>query len=399
MDICLVNALFPPDNGGGAENYVYRTAKALKRDGYAVSILTTKPFDGIDSLTPERTIYDGLDVWRFFPANLSHRSSGTGGNILKKAAWHAIDVANPHAPRIVARLLEKLDLDVVHTNNLMGISAGVGRAIQGLDVRHVHTLHDYSLICPKSNLLRDFTAPDDELIVCQDPPVPCRAHAGSKRSLLGRPDAVTGPSQHVIDVHRSHGFFNDVTCQRLQLGVETVSDDPPSIPEDPALLYAGKQLRAKGLETLFEAAKKIPDVTFHVCGSGPYADKTARRSTELPNLHYYGHVPQEELNRLRTESTATVVPSIWMENSPLTIYESFAAGLPVVASEIGGIPELVSDGDRGYLFSPGDKESFLTAIEQVLGHRKEMRKKALDWASGRTFEAHVDRLCNELYSE
>jgi glycosyltransferase involved in cell wall biosynthesis len=169
MKISLINALFPPNSHGGAENYVFRTAKTLQKRGHSVSVLTTKPFRNLGSLKPERTVYEGINIWRFFPLNLSQRGQGTGDNLLAKAAWHVIDTANPHAPRAVGSLLDRLRPDVVHTNNLMGISTGIGRTIQRRGIRHVHTLHDYSLICPKSNLLRDFTAPDDELVVCEGP--------------------------------------------------------------------------------------------------------------------------------------------------------------------------------------------------------------------------------------
>lgn len=399
MEIVLLNALFPPDAQGGAENYVHRTAKTLQERGHRVSVVTTKPFDGRGSLRPERTTDDGLDVWRFFPLNLSHRSAGTGRNFLAKAAWHAIDTANPHAPRVVGSVLDRLDPDVVHTHNLMGISPGVGRAIQRRGIRHVHTLHDYSLICPKSNLLRDFTAPDDELVVCEDPPVPCRVHAGGKRRLLGEPDVVTGPSQHVIDVHRRHGFFEGLTCKRLQLAVESVADAPTQPPDDPAVLYVGEQLRAKGLDTLFQAARSLPDVTFHVCGTGPYRDETRRQARNLANLEYHGFVPDDELARLRADASAAVVPSIWMENSPLAIYESFAVGLPVVASDVGGIPELVADGERGYLFPPEDSEELVAAIGRIVDRKEDLGENALQWARDRTFETHVDRLCAELYAD
>jgi glycosyltransferase involved in cell wall biosynthesis len=86
-----------------------------------------------------------------------------------------------------------------------------------------------------------------------------------------------------------------------------------------------------------------------------------------------------------------------MENSPLTIYESFAVGLPVIGSDIGGIPELVADGKRGYLFEPQDTEGLVTAIEQVKDDDRTLRENALQWAKQRTVERHVDRLRADLY--
>jgi glycosyltransferase involved in cell wall biosynthesis len=396
MKVSLINAQFDTDSPSGARNYVYRTAKTLERRGHEASIITTEPYDGRESLTPTRTNEDGLDVWRFYPANIAHRGEGTGRNVVEKALWHGIDAVSPHSRRVVGDLLDRLRPDVVHTNNLVGIAPALAGAIRDRDVRHVHTLHDYSLICPRSNLLRDLTAPEGERTVCEDPPTPCRLLARAKRRGLGTPDVVTGPSQHVVDVHHEHGFFEDARCERLQLGVTSVVESPPPIPEDPSLLFVGQHLESKGLETLLDAAERLPAVEVDICGTGPYADVTERRASELDNVRYHGFVSDEELARLRRDSTAAVVPSIWMENSPLTIYESFAAGLPVVGSDIGGIPELVADGERGYTFEPKSVGALVTAVQKVLGHERGMRENAVSWARERTFDVHVDRL-EELY--
>ena len=400
VHVCLINSLFPPDAHGGAENYVLRTAKALQARGHDVSVITAKAYDGTRSLRPERTTYEGLPVWRFYPSNVSYRKNGTGDSLPAKGLWHALDTANPPAARAVGQVLDRTEPDVVHTNNLMGISTAIARPIQRRDVRHVHTLHDYSLICPKSNLLREWTAPDDELVVCEDPPIPCRMLARGKRALLGSPDMVTAPSQHVIDVHRQHGFFDDTDCQRVRLGVESVAEQPPSVPEQPSILYVGKHHRSKGLDTLFAAAEHLPDVEFHLCGTGPYAETSERHAERQDNVTYHGFVPDSELERLRREASLGVVPSIWMENSPLTIYESFAAGLPIVGSDIGGIPELVTPGRTGALFDPEDASGLAAEIETIVRGETEleaMRTNALDWAAEHTIGAHVDRLSNAIY--
>jgi len=399
--VCLVNSLFPPDAHGGAENYVLRTAKALQARGHEASVITAKAYDGVQSLKPERTTYEGLTVWRFYPLNVSYRKDGTGESIPAKGLWHALDTVNPPAARAVGRVLDRTIPDVVHTNNLMGISTAVARAIQRRDVRHVHTLHDYSLICPKSNLLREWTAPDDELVVCEDPPTPCRMLARGKRALLGTPDMVTAPSQHVIDVHRKHGFFENVPCRRVRLGVESVAKRPPGVPERPSILYAGRHHRAKGLDTLFAAATHLPNVEFHLCGTGPYAETSERWANRQDNVTYHGFVPDEELEQLRQEASLVVVPSIWMENSPLTIYESFARGVPVVGSDVGGIPELVTPGRTGALFEPEDSTDLASEIGAIVRDEDEleaMRTNALRWAADHTIEAHVDYLSDDVYA-
>ncbi|TVT87094.1 glycosyltransferase [Haloferax volcanii] len=111
-DICLVNGAFPPDEFGGAENYVHRVAVALQERGHDVSILTTTSERSRKSLTPIKELYKGVPVYRFYPLNHSHRSDGTGENVLAKALWHQLDTVNPHAKRVVSKFLEKHQPDV-----------------------------------------------------------------------------------------------------------------------------------------------------------------------------------------------------------------------------------------------------------------------------------------------
>ncbi|WP_380677651.1 glycosyltransferase [Salinigranum sp. GCM10025319] len=397
-DICLVNALFPPDMHGGAENHVLRTAHGLQDRGYDVAVITSKPYDCLASLRPTQESYEGIPVWRFYPANLSHLSDSTGDSIVEKVLWRGIDLVNVHASTAVGRVLDRLDPTVVHTHNLFGISTLVGRAVQRRDIRHVHTLHDYGLLCPKSNLLRDLTAPNGERVVCEDPPVPCRAYARQRRATLGTPDVVTAPSQHVIDVHHDHGFFRGVDARRVRLGVDDVADDPPTIPDDRAVLYVGQHLEAKGLETFFAAADRLPDVTFHACGTGPYADRTEEAAADRDNLQYHGFVSEAKLDDLRATAAAAIVPSIWMENSPMTIYESYAVGLPVIGSDIGGIPELIDPGETGFLFEPKDADGLAEAIRRLFdADRAALGRGALQWARAHTMCAHVDRLVGDVY--
>lgn len=392
----MITGQFPPQTTGGAENYVIRTAKELQSREHDVSIITTEPYDSSKSLRPRHTSYEGLSVWRFFPLNKSHLSEGTGEGIVPKAIWHAGDIANPHSAYVIWKILNKVDPDVIHTNNYTGISTGIAPAIRRYDARYIHTLHDYSLICPKGNLLREFTAPGDSQVVCENPPAPCRAYSKTKGQLVGKPDLVIGPSQHVIDVHRKHGFFEGVNGARIQHGIQEFADSIPSNSSS-SVLYVGNQQRQKGLESLFEAAYETPEITIHLCGTGPDEELSKEVAAELENVEYHGFVSDERLKKLRRNVAAAVVPSIWMENSPLTIYESFAKGLPVIGADIGGIPELV-DETRGWLFPPGNSATLADRMRTAVSSDNESRRhNALEWARTHSMERHVDRLA-EAYS-
>jgi glycosyltransferase involved in cell wall biosynthesis len=89
-----------------------------------------------------------------------------------------------------------------------------------------------------------------------------------------------------------------------------------------------------------------------------------------------------------------------MENSPMTIYESFAEGIPVIGSDIGGIPELVTPGETGELFEPGDVNALIKAIVKITDanqENRELRENALAFAREHTIEDHADRLIESLY--
>ena len=400
MSVCLINALFPPEAYGGAENYVKRTANELSERGYDVSIITTKKYDGLNSLSPTKNDYEGIPIWRFYPLNLYHRTNGEDASIIEKAVWHQLDTNNLHSKKVIKDILDRIEPDIIHTNNLTGISTSIGKVIHQSESFHVHTLHDYSLICPKSNMTRELTASEGDIEVCKDPPIPCRIFSKQKQSTLGQPDLVLSPSQHVLDVHQENGIFRDVPCRRLRLGIESINSQSIDVSDNLSVLYVGKQMKAKGIETLFDAAQNLPEITFHVCGTGPFEDETKRMSDTADNFCYHGYVSEAKLEQLRSQSRIAIVPSIWMENSPFTIYESFASGLPVIGSQIGGIPELVEPGERGDLFTAGDPGDLAESISELITDEKRlqlMSENAIQWAKEHTIEKHVDRLLNEMY--
>jgi glycosyltransferase involved in cell wall biosynthesis len=209
---------------------------------------------------------------------------------------------------------------------------------------------------------------------------------------------VIGPSQHVLDVHEKHGFFEGTSTKQIHPGIDGIAEDP-ELSEEDAILYVGKQQQKKGLETLFAAADRLPDVTFHICGTGSYDKRTAAVADERKNVIYHGFVPEERLQELRQEAAAAVVPSVWMEVYGLVITESFAKGLPVIGSDIGAIPELINPGETGFLFEPGDPDGLTSAIRRLLSQadRADLQRNVLAWAKERSMDAYINELLNEVY--
>jgi glycosyltransferase involved in cell wall biosynthesis len=395
MRICLVSGTFPPDSHGGTENYVLTVAKRLQSRGHEPFVLTTTAPDGISSLKPHREIIEGIDVWRFFPLHFAHRSTYERLSIPAQALWRLFDVCNPHAAATVNRFFARERPDVVHINDLEGISSLVPRTATRHGSRCVLTLHNYALVCPSASPRSKRVVDKQVNRSIGNHPLVCRGFSRLQRTALGDVDAAIGPSQYILDIHRSHGLFEDAECRMIQHGVKQVETETP-LPTESSVLFVGRLHEIKGVKTLVQAAERLDDIHVHVCGTGPLADFVNEASDEQPNLTYHGYVSDERLAELREKVSAAIVPSLWPETSGLVIFESFSRGLPVIGSNVGGIPELVSPGERGQLFTAGDVRSLTRAVRTVVDSEvlPEMQQSALAWANKRTWERHMDALAD-----
>jgi glycosyltransferase involved in cell wall biosynthesis len=114
------------------------------------------------------------------------------------------------------------------------------------------------------------------------------------------------------------------------------------------------------LETFAQTNYKLK-----IAGTGPIKDYVSGYANRNSNIEYLGFQTGETLNNLIKNSLFVIIPSIWYENNPMTIIESFSFGKPVVGANIGGIPELIEHGKNGYLFTQGDKLALQNIIEKA----------------------------------
>lgn len=127
------------------------------------------------------------------------------------------------------------------------------------------------------------------------------------------------------------------------------------------VLYFGRYSEEKGINTLIEVCKQLPNIPFIFAGTGPLEDKV----NSLENVKNVGFQAGEELNRLIREAWFTVYPSEWYENCPFSVMESQVYGTPILASDIGGIPELLGYGKNGELFESGNASKLKKCIKRL----------------------------------
>jgi phosphatidylinositol alpha 1,6-mannosyltransferase len=136
--------------------------------------------------------------------------------------------------------------------------------------------------------------------------------------------------------------------------------------EGPTLAFAGRIGRQKSLEVGLEAVAQVAGVSLVVAGDGPEKEELERRAPD--RTRFLGPLPREEVLRLFRAADATLLSSAW-ENFPHTVVESLAVGTPVIATNVGGVPEVVNDGENGLLVAPGSATALASAITRFFGER------------------------------
>ena len=131
-------------------------------------------------------------------------------------------------------------------------------------------------------------------------------------------------------------------------------------------LYFGRVTEEKGVETVIKAYEKLPEYTVKIMGDDT-TDEAKRlkkyvENHKMKNVEFLGFKSGAELENVIKGARFTLIPSIWYDNLPNTALESFQYSKPVIASNIGSLPELVIDGENGYLFKPSNVEDLIKKL-------------------------------------
>lgn len=286
--------------------------------------------------------------------------------------------------REVEALIRQRQPDVLHVHNTFPlVSPSVHWAAARAGVPVVQTLHNFRTICPQGLLLRDGRPCED----CVGRlPLPAIRHACYRGSR-----AQTAVAAGTVVLHRGLGTWrgkvdryialSEFSRGRLVAGglpAERIVVKPNSVPAPErafdfarsGLLFVGRLAPEKGIDTLLRASSGMAPGSVRVAGGGPLAGAVQSE----PALRALGRLDGAALAVEMARAVALVLPSTCYENAPLSVLEAFAAGLPVIASRLGALAEIVEDGVTGLLVEPNHPGALRQAMEWATCNRAAMHR-------------------------
>lgn len=392
MKICIINNLYPPHARGGAEQVVKRTVDGLTQAGHDVVLITSTPKGGWKETDNK------LKIYRIKPKNIFFYTQAHERTILTRLLWHFFDIFHFGSAKYVEKILKEERPDVVHTHNLMGIGFLIPRVIRKLKIRHVHTVHDVQLVEPSGIILKTKEKS------WRYNGLPTKVYTWIMKKLFASPEVVISPSQFLLDFYNERGFFVNsyTTLVRNPLTLDfTEAVDSKQWTVDSGhnifnFLYLGQIEKHKGVFLLVQAFQNIENAKLHIVGSGSQLEGLKKQAGN--NVRFYGRVDREKLPELFQKMDVTVVPSLCYENSPTVIFESLYFGVPVLASRIEGIAELIREGENGFTFEAGNADSLRDKLQWCVKNREQIKNMSTKIPTqSRSESEYVEKLL-QLYS-
>ncbi len=308
--------------------------------------------------------------------------------------------------RDVQALIAGFKPDVMHVHNTMPlVSPSVYWAAQKLGVPVVQTLHNFRLLCPQAMFVREGRVCEDCLGKVPWRGVLHKCYRGSRIQSAVMAGMLTthrvlGTFATKVDKFIALNEFCRAKMIEGGLDGDRISVKPNFVDWQPAPrwdqrvggLYLGRLTPEKGVDVLLRALVRQPGLRVRVVGGGPMAEVVAGAS----GVDYLGFLPLTEIWGHLSTASYMVVPSVWYEGFPRTIVEAFASGVPVIASRLGSLAEVVTDGKTGLLFNPGDDEDLAAKLAWAESHPQAMIR--MGQAAREEYEARYtpERNCAEL---
>lgn len=342
-------------------------------------------------------------------------------NVLQKIGFFPRTLFSHRTYRRLLQIAALEKPDIAHVHNVFPLlSPAVYLALHEAGIPIVQTVHNYRLMCINGLFLKDG-------YICER----CKSgkfFSGFRFKCYRDSYLLSGLYALTIGGHRRWGTFekidrfiaptNFVAEKLAESGLVEASKIsilgyflPAPLPaygapdlQEPYIVYIGRLSQEKGIFTLLNVMRDMTSLRLKVMGTGPLLEDTKAyiQSHRLHNIEMLGFVDGEEKYRILRSALCCVVPSEWYEVLPFVVLESAAVGTPIVASRVGSLATLVSEGEKGLLFISGDSSDLREKLEFLVTRPDmaiQMGRRARLWMeTAHTPEAHYNAL-SQIYQQ
>jgi glycosyltransferase involved in cell wall biosynthesis len=409
MNILLVANGFPPTSYGGVEAYTYDLANGLSKRGHHVTVFCREPSA---STKDYELIQDQNSAYPVFRVV----------NDYKKVEVFSKLYEDSKIDNIFDSLINKIHPDLVHFNHFIALSSNLPSISQKYHIPSVITLHDYWPICHRINLINAYKKPcggpqqGADCFSCvflagerrsgvrnliffylkQLVPYSIRARLRQKirrpgydtllfkaskndftirhesfRNALGSGNYLTSPSFYVREVYFCNGY-KDLDIHVLPLGVEKLSKNSAKTSQGKIrFAFIGTLLTVKAVDLLIRAFSRVQNqnIVLSIYGREDVEPHYAKYVHDLakkdPRIHFLGPFSREIKQNIYDQIDVLVIPSITPETFSFVCREALESGVPVVASSIGAVPEIVQHGKNGFIFPVGNTAELSKVIMEI----------------------------------
>jgi glycosyltransferase involved in cell wall biosynthesis len=354
---------------GGAEVIAALEAQGLKEAWQHVFVISSRPYGGFKSLSISKNENADIPVYRFYPLNIYYYLNDFRYPAFIRLIWHLFDSFNIFSYFKIKKILKLEKPDAIITHNLMGIGFLIPRLLRKLKIKHIHTLHDVQLGTPSGLIVFNKENSWSHKVF------KFLGYAKLMRWLWKSPDVVLSPSRFLLNYYKDLKFFSKSKKIVLPNPIKQLIKLEKKESYNLELLYLGQVHKAKGVLELIEAIKEInlPALRLNIVGVGPELEKAKKLAAKDKRIKFYGWLRHEEMMPLLAKMDILIVPSLCYENSPTVIYEMLALGMPVLAADIGGVAELITEGKNGWIYPAGDFKTLDKKIISIYKQRDKLR--------------------------
>ncbi|NAS19305.1 glycosyltransferase [Clostridium butyricum] len=372
MKVVIVNTFYSPEVFGGAEISIQKLSEELIKNDIDVTVITTSNIEKTE-------IINGVKVIRIKVNNIYDTIKAKNKKGIFKGVYKLIDIYNIFNYKKLKNIIDEIKPDVIHTNNIYGISTIIWRIAKSKKIKLVHTVRDYALICP----IVHFSCNNKSN--CKYSEI-CKVYRKNRRNNCKNVDSTVFISNTVDEIFHKLGYFKMSSRNVIYNAIDydltkvkkNITHKKENLNEYVNFVYIGTLDYHKGIDLILEVFKKINDshIRLHIAGKGPLEELVKRSVDSSNNIFFYGFINQENIDAFLLKQDVLIAPSKWSEPFGRVVIDAYKNGLPVIASNIGGFRETVINRRTGLLFKCEDENDLKECIEKLIDMN--LRKEILD---------------------